>query len=117
MSTTRLAQDFDELTVLARYRTALERWPEPTVFYRPDQARRVRKASGLSQEHVAKILGASTYSVRGWEAGDHVPAGDNELRWQTLTSLLHKAALNSGTLDHQANPTDQAGDEPVAATT
>ncbi len=56
-----------------------------------DELVRVRRALGLSQEQMARLLGVSFASVNRWEGGHSSPTGSSQDLYQAI-----KAALNAG---------------------
>lgn len=90
----------DELLLVAGLRQALEMGDPPEVFFDPDEARRIVKANGLSQEAIGLILGVSTFTVGGWLRAEHVPSRDKEAKYQKLLHLLdRRARLLDGQLE------------------
>ena len=48
----------------------MKRNPHPLMV----EARRLRKESGLTQMHIAKICGVPFNSINRWEVGKHLPS-------------------------------------------
>ena len=48
---------------------------EPVKHYQPDDIRKIRNATGMSQRTFAGFLGVSNKTVEAWEAGTNHPSG------------------------------------------
>lgn len=59
---------------------------------RPERARAVRNAAGVSQTAVARSLGVHPQTVTKWERGERHPQGDLLRRYAELLDRLEKAA-------------------------
>lgn len=52
------------------------------------EAERIRKAHGLSQDHMALLAGVQRPTVTRWESGDRLPTGESGLRYAKALSAL-----------------------------
>ena len=62
----------------------------------------VRARLGLSQEHMARLLGVSFASVNRWEAGHSSPTGPTLDLYQALTAAI-RAGHSPATIRQAAN--------------
>ena len=54
----------------------------------PMARRALREAAGLSQAHVAKVLGVGHWEVSRYEGGSRAPRGDRAVAYAQLLSRL-----------------------------
>jgi transcriptional regulator with XRE-family HTH domain len=59
---------------------------------RPERARAIRLAAGVSQESVARTLGVNRESIARWETGERRPRGELLSRYAALLAELERAA-------------------------
>ena len=59
---------------------------------RPERARAVRVAAGVSQESIARTLGVNRESIARWESGERRPRGEVLRRYAELLDKLEQAA-------------------------
>jgi transcriptional regulator with XRE-family HTH domain len=67
---------------------ALQRARAERELPRPAAARRLRRASGLSQSDVARALGAHPSTISNWEHGRRAPTGELLNRYRAVLERL-----------------------------
>jgi DNA-binding transcriptional regulator YiaG len=58
---------------------------------RPDEARSIREAAGVSQARLGAELGVHELTVHRWETGIHSPRGETRLAYSRLLRELDEA--------------------------
>ena len=62
------------------------------MLFSPTQLQHLRRASGLSKERFAHLIGVSLASVNRWESGSSSPSGTALAVYETINAALARRA-------------------------